>query len=219
MNSLEKEETVINRFEEKDDIKDPKLRNLLSFSDFNTDKTFDIKSFNVCGCTIKIQVRLGVSGGKVFGEIIISANHGSVRFGTNGISGSYSRTWSGDLTIFSFKLPPMPVISLDLIAGGSVTVSASFSSASKTLTVSIGGTLYAKVEIKAGWDQVASVSAGVKGTIVSAQISGSINTSKQITKSGTLSAGTVTVYVDGKLINLTIFHHDWVVFNGWSKSF
>ena len=217
LNSFEKEETVVDRWEEKDDDVDPKLRNLLNFNSFSADKTYTIKTFNVCGCTIKIQVRLGVSGGKAFGEIIIAANHGSVKFGTNGISGSYSRTWSGELTIFSFKFPPMPAISLDLKAGGSIKVSASL--ANQKLTVGISGSLYGKVQIKAGWDAVASATAGVKGTIVSASLSGSINTSRQITKSGSLSAGTVSVYVEGKLIGMTIFHKDWTIWSGWSTRF
>ena len=217
LNSLEKEETVVDRWEEKDDIPDPKLRKLLSFSNFSADKTYTVKTLNVCGCTISIKVRLGVTGGKAFGEVIVAANHGDVRFGTNGISGSYSRTWSGSLTIFSFKFPPMPAISLDLIGGGSITVKASLSSS--TLKVTVSGSLYAKIQVKAGWDSVASLSAGVKGTIVSASATGTINTKGSVTKSGSLSAGTVSVYVEGTLLNHEIFHKDWTMFNGWSTSF
>ena len=111
----------------------------------------------------------------------------------------------------------MPAISLDLKAGGSIKVSASL--ANQKLTVGISGSLYGKVQIKAGWDAVASATAGVKGTIVSASLSGSINTSRQITKSGSLSAGTVSVYVEGKLIGMTVFHKDWTIWSGWSTSF
>ena len=219
LNSLENEETVVDRWEEEENDVDPKLRNLLSFSNFKADKTITIKTFNICGCSFKFKVRLGVSSGKAFGEIIIAANKGDVRFGTNGISGSYSKTYSGEKTIFSFKFPPMPAISLNLKAGGALKISASLSTSSKKLTVSISGSLYAKVEIKAGWDAVASISAGAKGTIVSASLSGAINTSGSLSKSGKLSAGTVSVYIDGKLLSKKIFHKEWTVYKGWSQSF
>ena len=219
LNSLDKEETVVDKWEEKDDDVDPKLRNLLSFKDFKADKTFTIKTFTIAGCSFKIQVRLGISSGKAFGEIIIAANHGSVKFGTSGISGSYSRTWSGEKTVLTFKFPPMPAISLNLKAGGSVKISASLSSASKKLTVSIGGSLYAKAEIKAGWDSVASASAGAKGTLVSASLSGAISTGGAVSRSGKLSAGTVSVYVEGKLLSKKVFSKSWTVYKGWSKSF
>ena len=218
LNKFEKEEkNVVDKSEEKNEDIEPKLRNLASFRDFHLDKTVTVKNFNVCGCSISIKVHLKISGGSVTGEVIVSANHGEVRFGTNGISGSYSRTWSGDLTIFSFALPPMPVIHLDLIGGGSITVSASLSGSS--LTIGVSGSIYAKLQIKAGWDAVASLSAGVKGTIVRASAYGSITTGGSFKKWGTLSAGQVAVFVDGKLFNWTIFHHDWTVFNGWSASF
>ena len=219
LNSLDKEETVVDKWEEKDDDVDPKLRNLLSFSNFKADKTFTIKTFTIAGCTFKIQVRLGVSSGKAFGEIIIAANHGSVKFGTSGISGSYSRSWSGEKTVLTFKFPPMPAISLNLKAGGSVKISASLNSSTKKLTVSIGGSLYAKAEIKAGWDSVASASAGAKGTLVSASLSGAITTGGAVSRSGRLSAGTVSVYVEGKLLSKKVFSKSWTVYNGWSTSF
>ena len=193
----------------------PQLRNLA----INLDKTIPIKSITVLGVTISISVRIGASNSKAFGEIIVKAGGAKASFGTNGVQASYKKTWSGEITIFRFQLPPFPVIGLSLKGGGSLTVSAKFDSTAQTkLSVTISADLYAKAEVIAGWDKVASVSAGAKGTIVSASLTGGVSNSG-LTKSGKLSAGTVSVYVDGYLLNWNIFHYDWTVFNGWSTNF
>ena len=111
----------------------------------------------------------------------------------------------------------MPIISLDLKAGGSITVSASLDN--EKITVGISGSLYGKVEIKAGLDYVVSLAAGVKGTLISASLNGAIDFNGELEKSGKLSAGTIVIYVEGKALTFKIFHHDWTMWNGWSTSF
>ena len=194
---------------------DSQLRNLA----INLDKTIKIKEFTVLKTKITISVRIGASNSKAFGEIIVTAGNARASFGTNGVQASYQRTWSGELTIFRFQFPPLPIIGIALKAGGSVGVSARFDSNAQTkLSVTVTASLYAKAEVVAGWDKVASVSAGAKGTIVSASLTGGI-TNTGLTKSGKITAGTISVYVDGYLFGWNIFHHDWTVFNGWSASF
>ena len=194
---------------------DSQLRNLA----INLDKTIKIKEITVLKTKITFSVRIGASNSKAFGEIIITAGGAKASFGTNGVQASYQKTWSGELTVFRFQFPPMPAIGIALKAGGSVGVAAKFDSSAQTkLTVTISAQLYAKAEVVAGWDKVASVSAGAKGTIVSASLTGGVSSSG-LTKSGKLSAGTVSVYIDGKLLSQQIFHHDWTVFNGWSANF
>ena len=113
----------------------------------------------------------------------------------------------------------MPAIGVALKAGGTIEISANFDSSDQnTLSVTISGDLYAKAEVTAGWDQVASVSAGAKGTVVSASLTGGVSNSG-ITRSGKLSAGSVSVYVDGKLLSHDIFNYNWEVYSGWSASF
>ena len=220
LEKLAEKEYVVDRWEE-EEINEPdsKLRKLINFNNFNFDKTFTIKTITILGCSFKIKVRLGVKGGNAFGELIISANNGDVSFGTNGINASISKSWKGELTVFSFQFPPMPVVGINLRAGGSGKVSASLSTATQKITVSVSGSLYAKAQITAGWDAFISVSVGAKGTIVSATLSGTITTGGSISKSGTLSAGAVSVYVDGKLLNYTVYYNEWKVFDGWSTNF
>ena len=217
-----KKDQIIGRYEiTEEQIKsDNNLRNLISFDNFNGDATILVTTFNVLNCDIKIQIRYGAKNGEAFGEIIFTANQGKVSFGSNGITASTTiKTWSGEVPVFTFDFPPMPIIGLSLIAGGSVKIQGSISSEKEQLELSITGSLYAKVEIKAGWDKVASVAAGAKGTIISSSIKGAINLSGDLSTSGSLSAGDITIYVNGKTLGLEVFSYEWKVFDGWSKKF
>ena len=217
-----KKDQIIGRYEitEEQLKSDNNLRNLISFDNFNGDATILVTTFNVLNCDIKIQIRYGAKNGEAFGEIIFTANQGKVSFGSNGITASTTiKTWKGEVPVFTFDFPPMPIIGLSLIAGGSVKIQGSISSEKEQLELSITGSLYAKVEIKAGWDKVASVAAGAKGTIISSSIKGAINLSGDLSTSGSLSAGDITIYVNGKTLGLEIFSYEWKVFDGWSKKF
>lgn len=217
-----KKDQIIGRYEiTEEQIKsDNNLRNLISFDNFNGDATILVTTFNVLNCDIKIQIRYGAKNGEAFGEIIFTANQGKVSFGSNGITASTTiKTWKGEVPVFTFDFPPMPIIGLSLIAGGSVKIQGSISSEKEQLELSITGSLYAKVEIKAGWDKVASVAAGAKGTIISSSIKGAINLSGDLSTSGSLSAGDITIYVNGKTLGLEVFSYEWKVFDGWSKKF
>ena len=208
-------ENVVEEYIGGNDAPVSQLRNLA----INLDKTIKIKEITVLGVKITISVRIGASNSKAFGEIIVTAGGAKASFGSNGVQASYKKTWSGEITIFRFQLPPFPVIGLSLNGGGSLTVSAKFDSSAQTkLSVTISADLYAKAQVVAGWDKVASVSAGAKGTIVSASLTGGVSNSG-LTRSGKLSAGTVSVFAEGYLIGWQIFHYDWTVFNGWSTSF
>ena len=217
-----KKDQIIGRYEiTEEQIKsDNNLRNLISFDNFNGDATILVTTFNVLNCDIKIQIRYGAKNGEAFGEIIFTANQGKVSFGSNGITASTTiKTWKGEVPVFTFDFPPMPIIGLSLIAGGSVKIQGSISSEKEQLELSITGSLYAKVEIKAGWDKVASVAAGAKGTIISSSFKGAINLSGDLSTSGSLSAGDITIYVNGKTLGLEVFSYEWKVFDGWSKKF
>ena len=217
-----KKDQIIGRYEitEEQLKSDNNLRNLISFDNFNGDATILVTTFNVLNCDIKIQIRYGAKNGEAFGEIIFTANQGKVSFGSNGITASTTiKTWKGEVPVFTFDFPPMPIIGLSLIAGGSVKIQGSISSEKEQLELSITGSLYAKVEIKAGWDKVASVAAGAKGTIISSSIKGAINLSGDLSTSGSLSAGDITIYVNGKTLGLEVFSYEWKVFDGWSKKF
>ena len=184
----------------------------LGFS-ISADKTFDIKSFKVLGQTIKIKYRVAVVGGNAINEVIISSNLGTFKFGNTGISYATKKTYSYTQTIFTFTFPNFPAVSVGILATGSLTYKISWASGS-ALTASLTGTLSATAQIKAGWDSIASLTAGASGVIASASGSATIK-SGSVTKSFSFNYGKITCFISGKLFGKEILRRDFTVFEGW----
>jgi len=177
------------------------------------DKTFDIKSFKVLGQTIKIKYRVAVVNGNAINELIISSNLGTFKFGNTGISYTHKKTYSYTVTIFTFTFPNFPAVSVGILATGSLTYQISWASGS-ALTASLTGTLSATAQIKAGWDSIASLTAGASGVIASASGSATIK-SGSVTKSFSFNYGKITCFISGKLFGKEILRRDFTVFEGW----
>ena len=184
----------------------------LGFS-IKADKTFDIKSFKVLGQTIKIKYRVAVVNGNAINELIISSNLGTFKFGNTGISYTHKKTYSYTVTIFTFTFPNFPAVSVGILATGSLTYQISWASGS-ALTASLTGTLSATAQIKAGWDSIASLTAGASGVIASASGSATIK-SGSVTKSFSFNYGKITCFISGKLFGKEILRRDFTVFEGW----
>ena len=179
----------------------------------SADKTFDIKSFKVLGQTIKIKYRVAVVNGNAINELIISSNLGTFKFGNTGISYTHKKTYSYTVTIFTFTFPNFPAVSVGILATGSLTYQISWASGS-ALSASLTGTLSATAQIKAGWDSIASLTAGATGVIASASGSASIK-SGSVTKSFSFNYGKITCFISGKLFGKEILRRDFTVFEGW----
>ena len=118
------------------------LRNL-GFN-FNVDKTFNIKSFNVAGQTISIKYRIAVQNGKAINQIIIDSNIGTAKFGNDGVTAEINKSWSFNKKIFAFKFPPCPLIGLNVYASGNLNAYVKFTTVQKTsLQLGLGGSLNA----------------------------------------------------------------------------
>ena len=209
-------EYVIDEWEEDLNNENSELRKL-GFN-FNAVKTWDIKSFKVLGVQFSFKFKAGVQSGKALCQLIIQTNLGSMSFGNTGVTAEFSKTFStGDITIFKFVFPPFPAISLALKAGGSLSFYVKFDSNAKTkLNIRLSGSLYAKCEIKAGWDAFASVSAGAKGTILTSNINVLVGPGNTLSKTASFTAGTVQVYVKAKALMFTLWTKSWTVFKGWT---
>ena len=211
LKSFEKKEEVVEEWEE--DIESPNsiVRNL-GFSISNSN-TYTLKTLNVLGTSIAIKLNVGVSGGKAFCKLIV----GGASFGKDGITAEYSKTFgTGTITIFSFAFPAMPAISVGLTGEASITLTIKFASSAKTkLNFSLTGAVKANAYVKAGWDAVASITAGASGTLVSATISAGVQNSG-ITYSKSLSGGKIVAYIKGTALKtFQLFYYDYTLFNGW----
>ena len=77
----------------------------------------------------------------------------------------------------------------------------------------------AALEINAGWDSVASVAAGVQGTICSTELNGYLNRNYILGGIGSFSGGAVTVYVKATLLGFTVLDASAEIWDGWTYTF
>ena len=125
---------------------------------------------------------------------------GTLTIGTGGVTFESSRNYNtGDITLFSFKFPPVPAIGINLKAGGSASYSIKFDSSTQTLlTLTCGGSIYAKAGISVSAGNLAGVEGGAKGTIISGSASFYVKSGGNCSKSGYLNAGSIYAYASGK---------------------
>ena len=109
-------------------------------------------------------------------------------------------------------------VSLSVKIGGSLDFDVKFKN--NVFTIKLGGSVYAKAGVVLGWDNVASIEVGVKGTLISVTFQTDIqkNSNGSYSKKSislTASAGAVSVYANGKLLGLTLFSESYEVWKGW----
>ncbi len=121
---------------------------------------------------------------------------------------------SGKHQLFIFPFPPFPLINLVLYAGGSLEHRADVQKSN--IKLSLTGTLNASVEIKAGCDQLASLSAGAEGTIISA--SGFVKISRNGIEPGyEIKGGKIVAYVVARVAKKDLCTHSITIHNGWGN--
>ena len=212
------EKQVIQEWEEDITSPDSKLRKLGFASKFNFQKSIHLKTLSFLGTTVNIDLVASVSGGSAKCQLVVSSSMGTLTAGTGGITFESSRTYNtGDITLFSFKFPPVPAIGINLKAGGSASYSIYFDSSAQTLLkLSCGGTIYAKAGISVSAADLAGVEGGAKGTIISGTAYFNVNSGGGCTKSGSINAGSIYVYASGEIIGKEIFYKEYPVFDGWT---
>ena len=190
------------------------IRRLGAYSSIFADQTFNIGKYNVLRQTVTVKYHVAFSKGNPINEIIIDSNLGKSIIDNTGVS--LKGSWIKSINIFTFTFPSFPLISLTAKTKGSVSwgVSASCSGSSLKLTASLEGTITLGCEIKAGWDIIASLSAGVEGIIVNAFGSAVIQ-NKKVTKNFNISAGKLYAYLDKTVLGKKERLAKKILFNGW----
>ena len=195
----------------------PSLRNL-GF-DIKAEKSFDIVSFDVCGQTVSIKYYVKVSTDEAINKIVISSGLGKFEFGNKGCAGAISKKWEYKQPIFTFPFPGFPVVSVGAYAEGSLKAEIGFKSESTTkVYATLVGKLTMGAEIKAGWDAIASLSAGGEGTVVEADATVTITEGSVAKDSGfTLKMGGLEAYIKGCLFTAKIEVAKFTIFEGWTS--
>jgi hypothetical protein len=189
-------------------------RRLGQFSSISADKTFNIGKYDVLGQTVTVKYHVGVSNGNPFNEIIIDSKLGKTTIGNTGVS--LKGSWSKSKTIFTFVFPSFPAASLNAVTSGTISWSVSYTGSGKStvLSASLSGTVKLGCEIKAGWDIIASLSAGIEGIIVSASGSAAIK-NKSVEKKFSISAGKIYAYLDRSILGKKERLGEKTMWNGW----
>jgi hypothetical protein len=193
----------------------PSLRNL-GF-EVSAERYFDIVSFDVCGQTVAIKYYVKVSKEKAINKIIISSGLGKIEFGNEGCAGIFGKKWEYKQPIFVFPFPNFPVVSVGAYAEGSLEANVWLKYFSgSTVCISLKGKLAMGAEIKAGWDAIASLSAGAEGTVVEADATVTITEGSVSKDSGfTLKMGGLEAYIKGCLFSADIEVATFTIFEGW----
>ena len=218
---LDKEEEELKKkakeAEEELPISETQLRNLGWSGSFGWDWT--IANSNILGQTVKVVYSISLSGGKVKNSLSLNFNSFSVPLGnTDGASSDTSKKAnSNEKEVGQIPLGSVAV-TLSVKVGGSLDFDVKFKN--NVFTIKLGGSVYAKAGVIFGWDKVASIEVGVKGTLISASFSTSIqkNSNGSYSKKSislTASAGAVSVYAKGTLLTLTLFNKSYEVWKGW----
>ena len=212
------EKQVIQEWEEDITSPDSKLRKLGFASKFNFQKSIHIKTLSFLGTSVSIDLVASVSGGSAKCQLVVSSSMGTLTVGTSGVTFESSRNWNtGDITLFSFQFPPVPAIGIKLKAGGSASYSIYFDSSSQILlTLTCGGTIYAKAGISVSAGDLAGVEGGARGTIISGSATFKVNSGGNCSKSGYLNAGSIYAYASGEIIGKEVFNKEYKVFDGWT---
>ena len=222
----EKKEDITENSEKEINTSSTKIRKLY---DFGMDKTFTVKTFNVLGIRGSIKIRIRIRSFRnilrtCYAEVIISTDQFEARFG-NEVLVTLSKTFSTpELPIFIATFPNFLFAGVGLNGQGSLTISLKIMRASRysrypLLVVDFTGNIRAKAYVWANvW--VAELTGGAWGTLVELNVGGRININGEISRYGSISAGQVVIFIQGKLLQFSpSFYHDWKVFDGWRANF
>ena len=129
----------------------------------------------------------------------------------------FRQKWEYKQPIFVFPFPNFPVVSVGAYAEGSLEANVWLKYFSgSTVCISLKGKLAMGAEIKAGWDAIASLSAGAKGTVVEADATVTITEGSVSKDSGfTLKMGGLEAYIKGCLFSADIEVATFTIFEGW----
>ena len=194
------------------------VRNLFSIS---ASKTFNLATFDVLGQKVNVKYVVGVSGNSGYNKIVISSSLGSFEFGNSGCSGKVEISRSYSQTIFRFNCPGIFFfVSVSCYVKGSVYAGFGFKSGSGSGSkywAKASGSLALGAEVKAGWDQIASLSAYAEGTVISASAQVTISNGSVSKDSGfRLSVGRLEVGIRGAFLGNKGTLWSTTLYNGYT---
>ena len=184
-------------------------------------KPFNLATFDVLGQKVNVKYVVGVSGNSAYNKIVISSGLGSFEFGNSGCSATFEVKKSYSQPIFVFTCPfPFFFVSVGCYVKGSVYAGLGFKSGSGAGTqywAKAEGSLALGAEVKAGWDQIVSLSAYAEGTVISASAKVTISNGSVTKDSGfKLTVGRLEVGIRGAFLGNKGTLWSTTLYNGYT---
>ena len=185
---------------------------------------WEVLKADILGQPIYITYENDLSNGTFRNQLVLKTNYGEKRLGNPGKIEGKTELESNfpDLLLFTVPFPGCPIpVSFNLILSGSIGFSVSFDPLNSQFIVSLNGEISVKAEINIGIKTVISISFGAQGVLlnIGARTNIIVDSSGSIpTGALDISAGKVTVYIQGKVSFWKIFDISITIFNGWAKT-
>ena len=203
------------KYEESENLENISKRKLGEYNDLSAEQTFNIGKYNLLGQNIAIKYHVAILNGNPINEIIIDSDLGKTIIGNTGTS--LKGIWNESLNLFTFNFPTFPLISLSSKVKGLISwdVKDISSNSSIKLDASLDGKISLGCEIKAGCDDISSLSAGVECTIVEASGSAIIQNDIVTKDFNISSSGQLYAYLDEAILGKKERLAEETLFNGW----
>ena len=222
---LEKEKEELNKKaqetegeESESPTSEHQLRNLTWSGDFGFD--WSIAKTNILGQKLQVIYSISLAKGKIENSLTLDLNGYSIPFGnTDGTSSDTKNKKAKANEKQIGKIPLASVaVTLSIRIGANLDYGVTYKN--NVFNIFLKGSNYVTAGVVLGWDKIASVEVGVKGTFISVNFSTDIQRNSNLKYykkrvSLTASGGVVSVYANGKLLSYTLFSEEYEIFKGW----
>ena len=222
---LEKEKEELNKNvketegeETETPISEHRLRNLAWDGDFGFD--WALASTNILGQKMQVIYSINLGKGKVDNSLTLDINGNSIPLGNTAGTSSNTKDKKAKTNEKQIGKIPLASVAVTLSVRIGCELDYSVSLVGTVFSIKLEGSVYATAGVVFGWDNIASIEVGVKGTVINVNFSTDIQRSPRgvySKKSVSLIAtfGIVHVYATGKLLTLTLFDEQYKIFGGW----
>ena len=222
---LEKEKEELNKNvketegeETETPISEHRLRNLAWDGDFGFD--WALASTNILGQKMQVIYSINLGKGKVDNSLTLDINGNSIPLGNTAGTSSNTKDKKAKTNEKQIGKIPLASVAVTLSVRIGCDLDYSVSLVGTVFSIKLEGSVYATAGVVFGWDNIASIEVGVKGTVINVNFSTDIQRSPRgvySKKSVSLTAtfGIVHVYATGKLLTLTLFDEQYKIFGGW----
>ena len=169
---------------------------------------------------MQVIYSINLGKGKVDNSLTLDINGNSIPLGNTAGTSSNTKDKKAKTNEKQIGKIPLASVAVTLSVRIGCELDYSVSLVGTVFSIKLEGSVYATAGVVFGWDNIASIEVGVKGTVINVNFSTDIQRSPRgvySKKSVSLIAtfGIIHVYATGKLLTLTLFDEQYKIFGGW----